>query len=63
MKKLKCGNTAAEYCHRAPFFADLLDHCYNIPFEEAPDYDKIRFKLKKILLEQNMSPLSCFNWK
>jgi len=36
---------------------DVLELAYNIKFEERPNYEKIKFMLKKILLDNNEIPL------
>ena len=43
--------------------AELLEYAYQIEFSERPDYDLIRFQLKKILLDKNIIPPVAFNWK
>ena len=44
-------------------FAELLKYAYIIEFTEKPNYDHIRFMLKKILLDLNQIPSPAFNWK
>ena len=54
MSKLKTQNTAMEYCiGRSYPLASILDYAYKIKFEEKPNYDEIRFLLKKIMLDMN----------
>jgi len=41
----------------------LLEYTYSIDFYDKPNYDHIRFQLKKILLDLNQIPQAPFNWK
>ena len=55
--------TAEQYCQgKASFLTEVLHHAYEIKFEEQPNYDKIRFLLKKILLDQDVVPVVPFVW-
>ena len=55
---LKEEKTIDEYCHSPggkrlkPFFSEVWGLCY----EEKPDYDKLKFLLVNILLENNDLP-------
>jgi hypothetical protein len=64
MKKLKENQTAKEYCKgKAIHFAEILEYAYGLEFEEEPDYNFLRFMLKKIVLNMDMAPKKCFEWK
>ena len=40
----------------------VLEYAYNLEFEEEPDYEKLKFMLKKMLLDENMNPINKFDW-
>jgi len=64
MKHFKSSKSSKEYCSGTAFpFADVLEYAYSIKFESAPDYDSIRFQLKKTLLEIEIIPEVAFSWK
>ena len=37
-------------------FAELLDYVRNLPFKQEPNYEKIDFMFRKIILDQNDVP-------
>jgi hypothetical protein len=43
-------------------FLPLLRYAYSLEFNEEPDYEKIRFMLKKIVLDIDQRPSDYFNW-
>ena len=43
-------------------FMDLLNYAYSIEFLEKPDYNKLRYLLKKILLDIDQVPSPNFVW-
>ena len=35
---------------------EMLEECYNIGYDKVPDYNKLKFMLKKILLNHEVLP-------
>lgn len=44
-------------------FESFLEYTYSLEFDETPDYNKIRFLLKKILLDNDLIPNNKFDWQ
>ena len=40
----------------------VLEYAYSLGFEEEPDYTKLKFLLKKILLDEEVVPHFKFDW-
>jgi len=40
----------------------LLKYSYKLRFEERPNYDKMRFMIKSILLQKDFLPDNRFDW-
>ena len=43
-------------------FVEILTYAYNLEYEERPDYNRLRFMFKKILLDKNFVPWNKFDW-
>ena len=57
MKKVKTESSASEYCQgKSIHLTPLLEYAYKIEFDAKPNYDEIRFLLKKVLLDMNQIP-------
>lgn len=39
-----------------------MKYSYKLEFKEAPDYEKLKFMFKKILLERDYIPDNKFDW-
>ena len=57
--KLKA--TAFEFCEKTPF-GSLLEEAYSYEFKEEPDYDKLQFMMKIILIEHGIKPQKKFTF-
>lgn len=44
------------------FMLDLLNYAYELEFDERPDYERIKFLFRKILLDRNFLPEKKFDW-
>ena len=44
------------------FLYPIIKYAYSLSFEEKPNYEKIKFMLKKILLDRNYLPENKFDW-
>jgi hypothetical protein len=40
-----------------------LVYAHSLKFEEKPDYNKMKFMLKKIVLGLNQKPVEFFDWR
>lgn len=40
----------------------ILKYTYELEYEEEPDYNRLRYMFKKILLDQDFVPDSRFDW-
>ena len=61
--RYKVFTTARNYCtEETKFLYPLLKYAYKLEFKESPDYNNIRFLLKKILLDKNYIPDCQFDW-
>lgn len=54
--------TPEEFCEGAECLIPYLKEAYSYDYETEPSYGKLRFILKNILLEKNLSPLNNFLW-
>ena len=47
-----------EFCivNRQEYLIDALNYCFKLGYEEEPNYDKLKFILKKALLDNNKVP-------
>ena len=41
---------------------EILSYAYNLEYEERPDYNRLKFMFKKILLDQEYIPNNKFDW-
>lgn len=57
--------TAEEFCTacHAQFMTDFLQEAYSYKYDQAPDYVKLQFLLKKALLDMNLTPDGRFSWQ
>ena len=63
MRDFKASKTAEEFLERKTMaLKPVLEYAYNLEFEEEPEYEKLKFMLKKILLDENMIPIDKFDW-
>ena len=55
---LKVRSSAYEFCdlNETLFMKPVLEECYRIGYDETPDYSKITFLLKQILLDVDVLP-------
>ena len=54
MSYLKTKKSAKEFCEGKSYvFAGILEYAYNIDFYAKPNYNEIKFLLKKVLLDLN----------
>lgn len=61
--KYKINTKAKDFCNKQTnFLYPLLKYSYRLEFEERPDYEKMKFLLKKILLERDYLPDNKFDW-
>ena len=61
--KYKISTKAKDFVtQQTKFFYPLLKYAYRLEFEERPDYEKMKFMLKKILLERSFIPDNKFDW-
>ena len=57
-KEFKCGKSPEQICRdEAKSFIEVLTYAQSLDFHEKPDYDKIRFMLKKIMLNIDQKPV------
>lgn len=47
---------------RAYHLLPFVEEVFSLKFEDSPDYNKLRFLLQKVLLDQNISPGTKFDW-
>lgn len=61
--KFKINTKAENFCsEKTRMFEPFLRYTYSLKFEETPDYNKLRFILKKILLDRDLMPDNTFDW-
>ena len=41
---------------------ELAEYSYSLSFKDRPNYNKIRFLLTKVLLDQDLVPSKDFDW-
>ena len=51
---------AALCTYQGNFFVEILEYAYEMKIDEEPDYRKLDFMLKKILLNMNVEPIVSF---
>ena len=51
-------SSAREFCKRnnTRQFTEILNECYGMLYDETPNYTKLKFMLKKIILNMNKLP-------
>ena len=56
--KLKRDLTLDDYCHspKSRVLRPFMDEVWKLEYEEEPNYDKLKFLLANILLQQNVVP-------
>ena len=56
--KYKKKRTAKNFCYRnkTPYFTEVLNECYEMSYDATPNYEKLKFILKKIILNMNKLP-------
>ena len=50
------------YNEKTRFLQPLLEYAYSLDYEEEPDYERIIFMFKKIVLDMNEVPMKVFDW-
>ena len=47
-----------EFCktNKCEFLVEALDECYNLRYDQKPDYVKLKFILQKVLLDDDQLP-------
>ena len=62
--KNKIDSTAESACKitGCPEFLDFASLIYELKYDEKPDYNKLRFLLTKILLDDEIVPSKKFDW-
>lgn len=64
VKDYKYKAKPEEFCSgNSSHLIEILRYVYTIEFKERPDYEKIRFMLKRVLLDLNLSPQEAFEWR
>ena len=59
----KIQTSAKKFCdNETKVLSPLLQYSYSLKFDEKPDYDKIRFMIKKIMLDNGNVPTNKFDW-
>lgn len=59
----KIKTDARDFCDKeTEFLYPLLKYSYGLGYDEKPDYEKMRFMIKKILLENGYLPDNKFDW-
>ena len=58
LKMFKCNSSAKEFTMgaRTSFLEPLLEEAYSYTFEEKPNYGKLIFMMKKIILDFGFIP-------
>ena len=51
-----CSNK--EICRESPELLEILDYLDKVRFEDAPDYERIKFYLIKIIINEDQAPKS-----
>jgi len=63
MMNMKMRLSPGDLCTlKGLFFTDVLEYAYSLEVDEEPNYRKVDFLLKKILLDQNVEPITKFYW-
>ena len=63
VREFKYQTSARRFLERsARCLTSTLKYAYELKFDEKPDYDKIRFLLKKTLLKHDQVPNYKFDW-
>jgi len=61
--KMKMKYSPADLCtYQGNFFVDILEYAYSMKIDEEPNYSKLDFMLKKIMLDMNIRPVVKFQW-
>ena len=47
---------------KSKFLLPLLEYAYDLDFDEKPDYERLKFLFKKILIEKDYPPTVGFEW-
>ena len=63
IKEFKIKTSARDLCQGKPsIIYPFLDYAYKLKFDEIPDYQKLRFMVKLVLIEQGFVPDNIFDW-
>ena len=61
--RFKIFTKAKDFCNeQTKFLSPLLKYSYNLEYTQRPDYNYLRFMLKKILLDRDYIPDTSFDW-
>ena len=47
---------------KSKFLLPLLEYAHDLEFDEKPDYERLKFLFKKILIEKDYPPTVGFEW-
>jgi hypothetical protein len=42
--------------------AEILTYAYSLEYDERPDYNRLKFMMKKIMLDREYIPNNRFDW-
>ena len=64
VRELKCNSTPKQFCYgkRIEIFGDILEEAYSYEYEEEPNYGKLKFMLKSLLLNSGYIPDHLYSW-
>lgn len=61
--KFKVLTKSKDFCDKeTEFLLPLLSYSYKLKYEEKPNYNRLRFMFKKILLDKGFFPSDKFDW-
>ncbi len=52
-----------DFCDkRTSFLVEILTYAYSLEYDERPDYNRLKFMMKKIMLDREYIPNNRFDW-
>ena len=57
-RRYKKDASSKEFCksNKCEFLIEALEECYNMGYDQDPNYAKLKFILQKVLLEEDQLP-------
>ena len=63
IREFKTYSSAKDFLNKkAKYLIPMLSHAYDLEFKEKPDYERLKFMFRKVLMDKDYLPDRIFDW-